>query len=202
MELQILANVYRERRKCVWVSLQPPKATLREAISVGFADRSFLVSRVESHVALEERTHVTAMDLQAEHGLSAVTNPHFTFHAPAWMHLRANGGEALLEQLIPMDIAIVDGNVPWLRFISKAVRHLPRYLGRRNPDVEEIDLYLATGDESIDVQIDFIASPEYARDKCGQLLNRIVEWHGWLLHLTANPHSGRTTSTFTWFQQT
>ncbi len=106
-ELRIVVDVEGTRRKLLWMSLQSPTPTKREAISVGFADRAFRVPGLESRVVLEDVVHAASVDLRERHRTKALTNPHFTFHAPAWMHLRANGEERLTSQFIGgMDLAL------------------------------------------------------------------------------------------------
>src|SRR5262245_52612073 len=70
-------------RKFAWIRLLPPKsAENREAISVGFADRGFLVEEVEGRVTLADQVHTQQVDLRQYHKPDALKNPHFTFHAP------------------------------------------------------------------------------------------------------------------------
>lgn len=202
-EKWILIDALGKRRKFLWLTFAPPNGPgKREAISVGFSETTFVVAGVESVLMLDNETHVTEVDLRAERGEAAITNPHFTFHAPAWMHLRANGEQPLLEQLVCMDLLVADAHrVPWLRFASKAVHELPEYTSTRSSSAEQIVVVPRDPTESIAVRLDFVDDPDRIAEQAGELVNQVIEWHGWFLHLAIDAHPGRDSSTFTWLQQ-
>jgi hypothetical protein len=205
VEIRGLVQAEGGPRKFFWISLQPrnEKKNRREAISVGFAERAFVVPGVESQVILEEQVHSTRLDLRDKHTAQALTNPHFTFHAPAWLQLRAKKEEILFQQLACIDLAVPQQRrYPWLRLVSKSVQDLEPYRGTQEGDVEEILLLPDTPSDSLEVRIDFIHEEALAAEQPGRILNRIVKWYEWTLHLAVDVHPTRSTSTFTWFQST
>jgi len=201
-EIRILVDVPDTLRKFLWIQLAAPTTNKREAISVGFSDAAFVVPGIQSQMMLGNQIHVAEVDLRAQRGEAPIANPHFTFHAPAWMHLRANGETVLLEQLVCMDLAVSQQHrVPWLRFFSKVTRDLAAYAGTRAGAIEEIVATPQSPDDSIAVRLDFVDDPDRAAEQSGDLVNRIIQWHEWLLHLAIDSCPPRDTSTFVWLQQ-
>jgi hypothetical protein len=202
-EIRVLVHAVGIRRKFLWIQLLPPHPPqTREAISVGFSDAAFVVPGVVSSVSLNTETYVTTVDLRERCGQAAISNPHFTFHAPAWMHLRANGEQPLLEQLVCLDRVVPQqGRVPWLRFLSGVVSELPEYNGTRAKDVSELIVVPDASDVSIGVRLDFVDHPRRVSEQPGELGNQIIEWYEWKLHLAIDAHAAHPTSTFTWLQE-
>jgi hypothetical protein len=102
------------------------------SISVAFSDRSFLIPGFVEELDLDDVVHRSQVDLEAAHGLEAITNPHFTFHPPGYVHLRANGQDELFAGLLMIDLMVEqEGHFPWIRFISNPVETLTVFQGAR-----------------------------------------------------------------------
>lgn len=119
-DVRVIVDSQGDLRNFVWASLQDDGS-----ISIGFSDRSFLVPGLAGELVLDDTVHRSHVDLVASHGNEAVTNPHFTFHPPGYVHLRANGHDELFAGLLMIDLMVEqDGRFPCGRAARKVI-HSP-----------------------------------------------------------------------------
>ena len=138
------------------------------------------------------------MNLEAAHGVEAITNPHFTFHPPGYVHLRANGQDELFAGLLMIDLMVEqDGRFPWIRFISSPVETLTGFQGGRGTGNAEIIRLLApSGKCSIELAVDFVSPGATFSTQTGRF-ETFLEWHNRVLHFVAHHQSARR-STLSW----
>ncbi len=133
MELLLTATVEGKPRRIGWVSLQP-----NGSVSVGLNDKTFVSPDFKAKNFLwnaynrETLHYLVTSDAKT---LTAVRNPHLTFHPPHWFHLKANGGKTLFEGIGDLPIMLEqDGVVPWVRFVSRSIADLSGAGLPRKPD--------------------------------------------------------------------
>jgi hypothetical protein len=178
------------RRNLLWLSLQNDRA-----ISIGFVDQACIVrgftSQRECGDGTIEREYV---DLEGQHGLDAVTDPHFTLHGDAYFHLRGNKKPFLLQGLVWTDPGPGQDFSPWLKFISNPVRTLTPFEGVP-PGKQGYNIRIASprDDLSVRVHFDFVrAAGAGSIDERG--LSHYIEWQGVVLHCSAYVVPGQPAS--------
>ena len=149
-------------------------------------------------LVLDDVVHRSQVDLVASHRTEAVTNPHFTFHPPGYVHLRANGHGELFAGLLMIDLMVEhDGRFPWIRFVSNPVETLAPLSGSRAKGTADVIRLLASSRQcSIELAVDFVAPGSIAVPSAAGFDARL-EWQGRVLHLYANHQPGRW-STLSW----
>jgi hypothetical protein len=142
-------------RSFAWVSLLDDGS-----VSVGLLDKDFRVPALASEVEVDGVVHRQTVDLRSAHGDEAISNPHFTFHPPAYYHLRANHKAKLFSGLLMVDLVVQsEGVLPWIRAVSNPVAKLGRVQGSpHKPQVEVVRLQLPSEDLSVSVEVDFVAA--------------------------------------------
>ena len=160
-------------------------------MSVGFSDRSFLVPGFADELVLDDVAHRSQVDLLASHGIDAVTNPHFTFHPPGYVHLRANGHDELFAGLLMIDLMVEhDGRFPWIRFVSNPVETLTPFSDSRVKGTVDIIRLLAPSTRcSIELAVDFVA-PGTTPVRPAAGFETYLEWQNRVLHLHAHHQPG------------
>ena len=192
-DVRIVVDHLGDLRNFVWASLQNDGS-----ISVGFSDRSFLIPGFAGELVLDDIVHRSQVDLVATHGIEAVTNPHFTFHPPGYVHLRANGHDELFAGLLMIDLIVEqDGRFPWIRFVSNPVEKLAPFSGARAKDAADVIRLLAPSSQcSIELGVDFVR-PGTAPAHPAAGFETHLEWQNRVLHLYAHHQPGRR-STLSW----
>jgi hypothetical protein len=192
-DVRILIDFKGDLRNLVWLSLQDD-----ESISVGFSDRAFMVPGFVEELVVDGQVHPNVVDLQAHLGVQALTNPHFTFHPPGYVHLRANNQDELFAGLLMIDMIVEqEGRFPWVRFLSSPVKELSPFRGVRDPTKTEFVRFLAPSDDcSIELGIDFVHAKQEIKAKASGF-DFLTEWKGRTLRLFAHHQLGRK-GTFCW----
>jgi hypothetical protein len=195
-QYSILINDGSERRKFAWLTFTDIDGKV--SISIGFADRAFFVPGFVSHVPLPDGSYrLDLVDLRSAHRPAALTNPHFTFHPPAALHLRAPAERFILDQFVMMDLQVADsGRVPCLSLRSARIDKLPIHQSSR-PGTEIISIEPETVSVSVALEVDFIDGPARGAERSGGLLTRVFEWRGWTLQLVADAIAPLESATFT-----
>jgi len=149
-----------------WLSLQP-----EGSVSVGLNDRALVVrdfqhqSFVWSAFNRETLAFVVPDNPQA---MQPIAQPHISFHPAAvirgvehgeWFHVTAKGGKRLFEAIAPMELAVdQQGEVPWVRFVSKPVSGLAEAKGLRAEGLNRVlAVPVENSDRSVALSVDFIA---------------------------------------------
>jgi hypothetical protein len=102
------------------------------SISIGFTDRAFTFSGLESTQELDGYIHREQVDLSSQHNRKALVNPHFTLHPPMYVHLQNQEKEEIVAGLVWAEAnGLQDENEPWIRFISNPVKELKLFTGSR-----------------------------------------------------------------------
>ena len=171
------------------------------SISIGFSDRSFIVPGFAEELYLGDRAHRSEIDLTQRHGVEAITNPHFTFHPPGYVHLRANNQEELFAGVLMVDMIVnQDGHFPWVRFVSSPVHELSLYRGGREGEGDELLMISASSSQqSIEMAVD-IVKPGVRLGEENVIFETTIRWAGRDVRLRAKARDG-TPSTFQWNHQ-
>jgi hypothetical protein len=95
---------------------------------------------------------------ERETELRPVHNPHLTFHPPIYFHLRANRDEELFAGIADVKIMLdQDGYVPWIRFVSRPLRDIPRAGAPRDPSqTATLRAPAQSADASLGVGVDIV----------------------------------------------
>jgi hypothetical protein len=206
-QIRVLIDCNGSLRSFLWLSIDQGDDG---AVSVGTTDRHFIVPGLTSELDQEAVVHVQQVDL-TERGIRDLTNPHFTFHPPNHIHLRANEQSYLAEQLVMMDLQLLqETRIPWLTWVSRRVSDLQAVRpGRISTADEQVVVRSPDSNCSIHLNIDFIRSSGDAGKQAELLLDHVVCWRApnpqsmtpmWCLHLTAQAVPPRDTTVFTWHQ--
>ena len=199
MELLLTATVEGKPRRIGWVSLQP-----NGSVSVGLNDKTFVSPDFKAKNFLwnaynrETLHYLVTSDATT---LTAVRNPHLTFHPPNWFHLKANGGKTLFEGIGDLPIMLEqDGVVPWVRFVSRPIVDLSGAGLPRKPDrVRVLKIDPRTQPCSIGLGVDFRRVDVDPPDQ-PELLSELVPWQGYTLHVHAVALPSQI-ATLSWFHQ-
>ncbi|HEV2545908.1 MAG TPA: hypothetical protein VGU20_01085 [Stellaceae bacterium] len=160
--VRICVNQSGRFRSLAWISFQKDGS-----ISVGFADNS-----------------ISVQDTQQANAPRTLVNPHFTFHPPAWWHLRSEGEEAMWRGLVWTKHLPDADCSPWLRFVSKPVNDLPIF--KRVSHGKQAGIWALPVSESCSVglMVDFVNSvPSAANDATA----KFMPWHDVTLRFRARP---------------
>jgi len=195
----LTATVEGKPRRIGWVNLQP-----NGSVSVGLNDKSFVSpdfktkNFVWSAYNRETLHYLVTSDATT---LTAVRNPHLTFHPPHWFHLKANGGKTLFEGIGDLPIMLEqDGVVPWVRFVSRPIADLSGAGLPRKPDrVRVLKIDPRTRPCSIGLGVDFRRVDADPPDQ-PELLSELVSWQGYTLHVHAVALPSQI-ATLSWFHQ-
>jgi len=143
--------------RLAWLSIQP-----NGDVSFGLSDKTYISPRFKGrHFVWSMFNRVTAEYQVASdpNALQQVKNPHFTFHAPDYFHLktdkdRAHKDEALFAGICPVHLVLSQQpEMPWIRATSAPLRQL-RSAGLRWSKIPTDDLPLRTYSEDISIMIE------------------------------------------------
>lgn len=156
MVLIVQATHAQEERSISWISLQPDGA-----VSVGLVDRAFVSPRFHARQFVWNAYNRVAVQYLVPHSpneLRSVTNPHLTFHPPNYFHLKANEDAELFAGIADVEIMLdQDGQVPWLRFVSRPIAEVPVASTPRNAGRTSIlTLPVSSPDVSVGLSVDFV----------------------------------------------
>lgn len=209
-QIRIVVDIDSSLRKFLWLTVdQNPDG----AVSVGMSDGEFTVPGITSEVEVDGVTHRNDLTFVGTRPDREFLNPHFTFHPPNRMHLRADNANYLAEQVVMMDLQLMqEAQIPWLTFVSKKVDALTAQ-GRPRRDIGNRQLVVrpASIDCSVRLSIDFIRAAVDKQEQPDALLDHVECWPSrnpqsevpiWCLHLTAHQVPARNSATFTWHQST
>jgi hypothetical protein len=161
-------------RGVAWINLLP-----KGAISVGLSSQPTTVGEIVSAVeGVEER-----FDLRDRYPPDALKDPHFTYHAPNYFHLRADGHPVLLRALVWTKHEAHTDCSPWLRMVSAPVSMLKPRTKRDNKH-GIWPLPLLTEDCSLGLHIDFV-NAEPTGQRGDQSIDRFFNWGGVTLRVRA-----------------
>lgn len=143
-------------KNIAWLSLQPTGY-----ISFGLNDQTFIAPRVkETRFVWNAYNRITTKYriLSNKNELLPVINPHFTFHPPAFFHLRTNKEEPIFEAIADVNLTLHQENImPWLRITSMPVNNI-KSTKTRNDHVnnEYININPLNVKNSIQIDVDFV----------------------------------------------
>jgi hypothetical protein len=199
VELVLTAGVANKFRRIGWVSLQPDGS-----VSIGLNDRTFVSPdfKAQNFVwSAYNRETLQYLVTSDPASLTAIRNPHLSFHPPHWFHLKASGGKTLFEGIADLSIMLQqDGVVPWVRFISRPVSDLSAAGPPRKPDrIRFLQVHPEIEQCSIGLAVDFRRTDVPAPTEPA-LLSELVPWQGYALHVHAVSHPPQV-ATLSWFHQ-
>ena len=188
-----------KRSRIGWLNLQQ-----KGDISIGLSDRTFISPDFHARNFIFNVYNRVLLRYEVPNSpgaRKAVQNPHLTFHAPAYFHLRANGERELFAGWAEVDLVIQqDGIFPWVRFVSKPFESLSAAGLPRDPgSSSEFQVSLSTADCSIGIGLDFVRSDAKPSDS-GLILSELIAWHGRTLHVQAVQLPAQQ-STLSWYHQ-
>lgn len=146
-----------------WVSFQP-----NGDISVGLFDTTYIAPQFKARHFIwnaYNRVRIRYVVPSSLDALEPVRNPHFTYHAPIYFHLkpsRKQDGSTLFEAIADVPITLhQDSRMPWIRATSSPLTQLATG-GKRDGRIEVEDLVIRSSTEelSIRIELDFI-KPEH-----------------------------------------
>ncbi len=180
-EIKFVADYNGELIPIIWVSLQDDKS-----ISIGMSDRSFAIPGFVSQVEVDGEIHQSHVNFEGVLKKDSITNPHFTFHPPMYVHLRANNKEELFAGVLGVDFIVeAEGRMPWIRFVSSPIKGLKRLTQiRDDKEIEIIRLIVPSNEISLGIGIDFVKYqdlPIASNRNDGHYIN----WHERRLHVFA-----------------
>jgi hypothetical protein len=155
--LPILAVCNGEYRRVGWITLDQAD----QGISIGLSDRALTIRDFKAQEfvwsAFNRRT-LNFIALDADSPMRSVKNPHLTFHPPHWFHLtegtrKRKPFEAIADISLALD---QQGEVPWVRFVSKAFVEMPVALPSIAANQEVIVVEITSKDRSVTVSMDFV----------------------------------------------
>jgi hypothetical protein len=145
-----------------------------DSISVGLTDRTFTVPAFVSTLELDGVLHRSRVDLAAKLGQRAVKNPHFTFHPPMYVHLRANGEEELFAGILGVDFIVAESGIfSWIKFVSNQVSELQSMAS--TPELRCIPV--PSDDCSVELSFDYVRTADAEVHQDGEL-RLFLEWAG------------------------
>lgn len=199
MEILITASAFGRDHRIGWLSLQPDGS-----VSVGLADRTFISPEFEAQQFVWSAFNRTTLQYLVKSDptlLRAVRSPHLSFHPPGWFHFKGNGQKTLFEGIADLQMMLKqDGNVPWVRFVSKRVCELPSAgLPRKLDRVKIINIKPASDQCSIGLALDFIALGTTSKDSSG-VVSEVIPWRTYSLHLHAVELPAQI-ATLSWYHQ-
>lgn len=206
--LTICAEHAGKQLRVAWVSLQPDGS-----ISVGLHDRALIVRdfQHQSFVwsAFNRETLVFVVPHNPE-AMKSVAQPHISFHPPKvingvphgeWFHVTDGKGKRLFEAIAPMELAVYQqGEVPWIRFVSKPVSELAEAKGLRAQGLNRvIAVPVENSDRSVALSVDFIASGS-TNNFAGAEVNEFIDHGKYCLRLAISLIPGQK-ATLAWIHQ-
>ena len=180
-EIKLVADNKGELTSIIWVSLQD-----EGSISIGMSDRTFAVPGFVSQMEIDGTVHQSHVNFEGKLKKKAITNPHFTFHPPMYVHLRANNEDELFAGILGVDFIVeAEGRMPWIRFVSSSIKELkPFTKARDDKDIEIVRLLVPSNDISLGIGIDFVSN-EVSRSENRPNNDYFISWHGRTLHVFA-----------------
>jgi hypothetical protein len=129
----LVAETNGDARSVGWVSI----AEVGGDVSAGLTDRNVVVAHPGGEC-------------------EGSRNPHFTFHAPIYHHLRQEGKPELLAGLMDVTLMLTaDDVVPWVRLVSRPFETL-KPLKNMREGAEAIYLPVADDRASVLIELDFV----------------------------------------------
>lgn len=179
--INLAADYDQVLKSILWISFQED-----ESISAGFLDKTFLVPGFVSEIEIGERVHQGRVDLESKYDKKSITNPHFTFHPPMWVHLHANK-EKLFSGVLGVDMIVeADGRMPWIYFVTNPICDLKMHKwGRDGHEPEILKLTVPSDKISLGVRIDFVSKHESTLVGQKYIDSRNIEWHGRVLQISS-----------------
>jgi len=180
-----------------WLGLQPGGD-----VSIGLRDKAFISPRFNAGQtvwSLHNRFTAEYVVAHDQNALQPVENPHFTFHPPAYFHLRANNdqelwvGVALIEIMITQDVS-----VPWVRLVSRPIREIQARPPRNPGRTTVLPVPVPSGDVSVGVAIDFVRPG--ANDPTGAIAEQYFDSGRYRLHASCELLPMQV-PTLAWFHQ-
>jgi hypothetical protein len=117
-----------------WISLQP-----NGDISAGLNDRAFIARDFDATQfvwSAFNRVRVEYLVPSDPKAAQAIVQPHLTFHVPHYLHLTSKGSRESFRAIADIALAVQQqGEVPWVRFISKPLSGLQEAKPGGNRDV-------------------------------------------------------------------
>lgn len=192
------------------MSLQPDGS-----VSVGLADKAFVSPdfNAQNFVWSAFNRLPLKYNVQSDAAtLKPIRNPHLTFHPPNWFHLKGLKGlrgseeKRLWEGIGDLEIMLrQDGQVPWVRFVSKRVSDLPSAGLPERPDrakpyeIKSLEIKPQSDQSSIGLALDFVSSGTVL-DEHEFLASAIIPWQGYSLHIHATELPAQV-ATLAWLHQ-
>ncbi len=148
--------------RIAWISFQPGGD-----ISVGLNDKTFISPRFKGRRPIWNVFNRVTAQFEVSSDpmtLEPVRNPHFTFHAPNYFHLKSDkelarkDDAALFAGICEVSIVLEQQQeMPWLR-VTTAPLHQLRSAGLRWSKIPNDDLPIETPseDKSVKIEVDFI----------------------------------------------
>lgn len=179
--LAIAATTADSEHRIAWIS-----ESANDSLSIGLADRAFVSPRFHArHFLWNAYNRVTLHYLVPgdTNDLLPVLNPHLTFHPPIYFHLRANDDEELFAGIADVNIMLdQDGEVPWIRFVSRPVREMRKAGSSRNSsNTTTIRIPVQSSDVSIGIGVDIIRPGGSAATP--KLVDHFMDYGGYRYHI-------------------
>ncbi len=180
-EIKLIADNKGDLTSIIWISLQDDGS-----ISIGMSDRTFVVPGFTSEIEIDGTLHQSHVNFEGKLKKEEVTNPHFTFHPPMYVHLRANKGSELFAGVLGVDFIVeAEGRMPWIRFVSSPIKELKPFVQvRDDKDIEIVRLLVPSNDISLGIGIDFVSKPTSSAENQPNY-EYFINWHGRTLHVFA-----------------
>jgi hypothetical protein len=166
MQKHLCCDTPDRRIRLGWISFQP-----NGDVSVGLFDKSYIAPQFKGRHFLwnaYNRVRIRYVVPSDPNALEPVKNPHFTYHATSWFHLkpaRWQDGDTLFEGIADVPITLAqDTWMPWIRATSSPMCQL-KSGGRREGKIEVEDLAIRSSTEflSVRIEVDFIR-PEHCEN--------------------------------------
>ncbi|MBE7436753.1 MAG: hypothetical protein HS100_22770 [Anaerolineales bacterium] len=192
-EIKLVADNMGILTSIIWISLQDDGS-----ISIGMSDRTFLVPGFTSRIEIDGAVHQNHVHFEGKLKKKAITNPHFTFHPPMYVHLRANNEEELFAGVLGVDFIVeAEGCMPWIRFVSSPIKELKPFIKvRDDKDIEIVRLLIPSNEISLGIGVDFVSNQVSQAENMPNK-DYFISWHGRTLHVFAQVFSAQK-STVQW----
>jgi hypothetical protein len=153
------------------------------SVSIGGFDKTSKFRGFTSESQVEGQTVREYINLESQHEIKSITNPHFTYHPPNYFRLGNTKHPKLFQGLVwstPSDLQGVSS--PWLRFVSDNVKQLKPLRTEMRRSGEEIQCVDCPSEE-VSIGLNFNFSPAVgAMHGDGKYIGRFIQWGEIILH--------------------
>jgi len=144
------------RVKAAWVS-----TTGDGDVSFGLNDKTYITPRTDIIKGVWSAFNRRSVEFVASTDpacLESVKNPHFTYHQPDFVHLRADGDSEIFKGILPLPLMLSQQEeVPWIRATTAPLTELKMAGNHRSSiPTRELVILIPKEDRSIQISIDFV----------------------------------------------